>query len=65
MRTISFVDRLELEFGSGSGQHHHPLSLCQQAIALGDYDNDGVSTKLILQHSIDSESLYTMSYFTE
>ncbi|XP_067931995.1 KICSTOR complex protein ITFG2-like [Watersipora subatra] len=34
MRTISFVERLELEF-------HGPWNLCQQAIALGDVDNDG------------------------
>ena len=45
MRAISFVERLELEFhGKLIGQQQaHPWSLCQQAIALGDVDNDGVS----------------------
>ena len=49
MRTISFVERLELEFhGKSFGQQQpHPWSLCQQAIALGDVDNDNVRFTLL------------------
>lgn len=37
MRSVSFVDRLELDF---SGNHF------SHALALGDVDSDGVSTKM-------------------
>ncbi|KAF6031016.1 ITFG2 [Bugula neritina] len=44
MRTISFVERLELEFYDevcdNQQQQALPWNLCQQAIALGDADND-------------------------
>lgn len=52
MRTLSFVERLELEFYSKVGSTQQPLGLCQEAIALGDVDNDEVS-------SLDSIDVYS------
>jgi len=66
MRTISFVERLELEFYDevcdNQQQQALPWNLCQQAIALGDADNDDVSLTISLVLSISDLIIHLDHY---